>query len=315
MRKNYFIICICVLTVIAAHCGSVFAASQGAAFLKIAAGARAVAMGQAFSGISGDIQSLYWNPAGLAEIKTKQVFGMSERWLSDINVNSLAVVLPQKYGNLSAGLLYVSQPGLDGRDANRQSTGGFPANDSAVILSFSSKAGENIDGLCYGASVKFIQQKIENNSAVGAALDLGINYKPCGASKYQFALACRNLGNEMKFLDESFSLPLSFVAGAAYNYSEKLLLSCDIKNRVNEGYTDISVGAEYALIDKLDLRTGYLFKPSESGSLPSQDNQILPSGLAVGFGAKIMNSARLDYAFTPVSNIGDTHHISIVVNF
>ena len=44
------------------------AETAGASFLKFGMGARAVGMGEAFTSISGDISSVYWNPAGLAEL-------------------------------------------------------------------------------------------------------------------------------------------------------------------------------------------------------------------------------------------------------
>src|SRR5687767_5725272 len=44
------------------------AGTSGAAFLKIAPGARPVGMGEAFTGVADDIHSVYFNPAGLAMI-------------------------------------------------------------------------------------------------------------------------------------------------------------------------------------------------------------------------------------------------------
>ena len=42
--------------------------TSSAQFLKIPAGARAFALGGAFSAASGDISALYWNPAGAATL-------------------------------------------------------------------------------------------------------------------------------------------------------------------------------------------------------------------------------------------------------
>jgi long-subunit fatty acid transport protein len=310
MKKNYVINCILLFLVLAGSVAN--AANQGAAFLKIATGARAVGLGQAFTSISGDIQSIYWNPAGIADIEKRQVFGMHERWVAEIDVNSLAVVLPQNCGNIGANILYVSQPGLEGRDASRQPTGNFTANDMAVALSYSSK----LKGISYGVNLKFIQQQIENNSAAGAAIDLGIIYKPDRDSQYQFGAVCQNLGTTMKFIDESFSLPLTLAAGILYKQSNKMLLSFDVKNRPYESGMDFSLGAEYSPIPRVDVRAGYLYSASTAGkSLQSSDNQTLPNALALGFGVKITQDIKIDYAFTPVSNLGDTHHISFTANF
>ena len=42
--------------------------TAGAQFLKAGAGARATGMGEAGAGLNSDATSLYWNPAGLANL-------------------------------------------------------------------------------------------------------------------------------------------------------------------------------------------------------------------------------------------------------
>ncbi|MEW6681037.1 MAG: hypothetical protein AB1297_08510, partial [bacterium] len=42
------------------------------AFLKLGQGARVNGMGEAFVGLADDINSLYWNPAGLANLKERE---------------------------------------------------------------------------------------------------------------------------------------------------------------------------------------------------------------------------------------------------
>ena len=41
-------------------------------FLKLGVGARALGMGGAFAGLADDASAAYWNPAGLAYLKTNQ---------------------------------------------------------------------------------------------------------------------------------------------------------------------------------------------------------------------------------------------------
>ncbi|MEN8208053.1 MAG: hypothetical protein ABFR50_02260, partial [Candidatus Fermentibacteria bacterium] len=53
--------------------GSALAGTAGFAFLQVPVGARAVAMGGAFTSVSGDPMGLYWNPATLAGL-SEQVF-------------------------------------------------------------------------------------------------------------------------------------------------------------------------------------------------------------------------------------------------
>ena len=55
-----------------------------ASFLKIGVGARASAMGEAFSALTSDGTSLYWNPTGLTEIKRKEVSATYNSWFEEI---------------------------------------------------------------------------------------------------------------------------------------------------------------------------------------------------------------------------------------
>ena len=48
------------------------AGTAAAAFLKIDAGSRPMGMGGAFTGLADDINTLFWNPAGLASIQDQE---------------------------------------------------------------------------------------------------------------------------------------------------------------------------------------------------------------------------------------------------
>ena len=95
-----------------AACAPAFAAlgtkgTSGAEFLELAVNARAVAMGEAFTAVGEDSDSIYFNPAGVMSIKqnlvaityevtrksalsTDQIFSMEP--LRNMNLISLAVV-------------------------------------------------------------------------------------------------------------------------------------------------------------------------------------------------------------------------------
>src|SRR5262245_48859985 len=56
----------------------------GVQFLKIGVGARAAAMGEAFTPVADDATALYWNPAGIARIEGNQVSLNHASWPADI---------------------------------------------------------------------------------------------------------------------------------------------------------------------------------------------------------------------------------------
>ena len=74
------------------HCFPVFAAdihedagTVGAAFLKIEAGSRPAGMGGAFAGLANDVNTIYWNPAGLTAVNTRQFTAMQNFSIADIS--------------------------------------------------------------------------------------------------------------------------------------------------------------------------------------------------------------------------------------
>jgi len=55
--------------------------TKGAAFLKLGQGARAIGMGESFVAVGDDVNALFWNPAGIARIKERQLTFMYSDWL------------------------------------------------------------------------------------------------------------------------------------------------------------------------------------------------------------------------------------------
>ena len=63
-------------------------------FLKIGVGARPIGMGGAFAGVADDINTIYWNPGGLGNIKTAQATVMHLDWFENITCEYIAYVQP-----------------------------------------------------------------------------------------------------------------------------------------------------------------------------------------------------------------------------
>ena len=78
---------------------------NGAQFLKIGAGARPTAMGDAFTAIADDVNATYFNPAGLAQLKTAELTAMRTQWFQNIDYSFGAFAMPT-----SAGTFGISWP-------------------------------------------------------------------------------------------------------------------------------------------------------------------------------------------------------------
>ena len=74
-------------------------------FLEIGVDSEGSAMGDAFVAVSDDISSIYWNPAGLANLNMPKLAFMSQPWIAGINMSFTAgaLIIPN-LGNIGFGL-------------------------------------------------------------------------------------------------------------------------------------------------------------------------------------------------------------------
>jgi len=84
-----------------------------AGFLKIGVGARAAAMGEAFTAVASDGTSLYWNPAGFAQIQKRELSAMYNSWFEEIRQGYLSLTFPSSRGTMGLGTNYVDMGKLE----------------------------------------------------------------------------------------------------------------------------------------------------------------------------------------------------------
>lgn len=279
---------------------AVWAASSGAAFLKIGAGARPSALGGNFVGLANDVNAVNWNPGGLGFLQEKELSAMYASWLADMNYEFVGYAQPLSNGLAIGGSLVMLQSGdMEKRSDTREKLGTFSATDTCGTLALAKKVQDNVS---LGGSVKFISQKIDDESATGVAVDLGALVKT-SIDNLNVGLAVRNLGPQMKFISEGYDLPLTLAAGINYSLA-KANLTSDIN--YYDSKVTVGVGMEYQVINALVLDLGY-----KAG----KDNQLGGlSGLSAGLGFNI-NKINLSYAWVPYGELSDTHRISLGVKF
>lgn len=290
----------------------VYGGSTGAAFLKLGVGARPIGMGSAFVAVADDANAIYWNPAGLAGLEKREISAMHTEWITDIRYDFLGYVHPtSKLGTFAGSFSYLSMGEMERRGENREKlSGGFTAYDLAVALSYSRELSQSMN---LGVNIRFIQQKIEDEDAYGIAFDLGGIYKmPVKGLSVGFTL--QNLGPKMKFIDESYSLPLTLTMGVGYRFVPGLILALDVKHQLIEKRTTLSLGTEYWPFSLLALRAGYVGRLL-SAVVNRGDEKIGDFlGLGAGLGMRLFGY-QMDYSFVPFGDLGETHRISFSARF
>lgn len=287
--------------------------SKGAAFLKLGQGARANGMGESFVAVADDINALYWNPAGIAQIKETQAAFMYSNWLEGIQCNYLAYVHPApiKDGIMGGAITILDSGSIDKYDevgGLPLAQGTFDGKDIAILASY---AKEMMPNCSLGATLKYIQMKIDGKKSTGLGLDVGCLYQH-EVENLTFGITMQNLGPKLKaFVSEKNELPLNLKVGGAYKLLDNALtLSMDV-NLPSDNDINFNLGAEYWFKEIIAFRTGY--KSLTKNELKTSDltfgaGFILP-GVTHGTGIEI------DYAYSNYDELDVTQRVSMITKF
>lgn len=282
------------------------AGTSSAAFLRIGWGARPAAMGDAFTAAADDVDALYWNPAGLNQIKRlQQTFGHNN-WLDGLNAEHAAFALRRDPKSvIGAGVGFLSYGDIERGNKFGFTEGFYSASDMSLLFSYARQLKPR---LAVGGTFKIIRERIESDTAQSFALDAGAQYDY--SPKLKLGATLKNLGTGLTLSKTSGSLPMALRAGAAYQYRKDLLLTSDVSLAFDDALS-LHFGGEYLYPTmvkgvRLALRAG--FKTSSLGYLGAL------SGLSLGFGLE-KGGLGLDYALSPYGDFGMAHRLSLKIKF
>ena len=309
MRKN---IKIAALAALATLCYSSFVFAGNAVgtsafqFLQLGVGARPSAMGEAFAGVADDINTIYWNPAGLARIERAELSMTHALWLQDITYSNLAYGRHALGGTIGAALNSLITGGIQKADnTGLRLAESYDMSDIMGLVSYARRWNK----LALGVNLKYISSRIEEERAYSYAADMGVLYsgfRPWDR-KMTVGMSVQNLGTKATYVSESNPLPVTVRAGCSLEMFKGLLVASDLDQ--TEENIRIHTGAEYtrplgAVI--LAARAGYKNDTvKELGVL---------SGLTLGMGIK-WGDYQFDYAWNSFADLGVTHRISLGIKF
>lgn len=290
--------------------------TSGAAFLKIGPGARPAAMGEAFAGVADDVHSVYYNPAGLANLKRVEAAAMHESRFQGVNYDFAAVSVPMlawteseerrtRYGVMALSLYSLSVGGIERRSTieTDEPIDKFTASDFAYALSYAYRVPDT--GLSLGGTAKFVDSKIDSARATSAAMDLGLLHRQ---GRLGIGAGVRNAGTKHKFNAESDPLPMTIFAGVGAKLSQRWIGSLEI-DAPRDAAILAAFGAEYKhpFGDRLvgAVRGGFNTGRRDGGGLSGAT-----LGLGLGYG-----NFNFDFAFAPQGDLGSAYKYSLVVKF
>ena len=281
--------------------------SKGASsYLSMGVGARPLGMGNTFVAISDDSSCIYWNPAGLSQIRHHEIMTMSGILGIDRYYNYFDYVYPlsrgkekqddfltswswgdeneekePSHGGLGIGWINFSIKNIEGRDDYGKPTGNFEDREDTFILAYGQSWKYNFS---IGANFKYHTQKLEKEEAKGFSFDIGTLYKP--TQSLSFGLCVQNIAGYLKWSFEEETMQddilLNIRLGSAYKpLKDKLLLALDIEQTLKQNVR-FHLGSEYQILKNICFRIG-------------SDNLNLTLGCGLKLPLKI-TTLKLDYA-------------------
>ena len=276
--------------------------TTGANFLKIDVGARPLGMGGAFVAVADDVNTIWWNPAGAATTKRKEITLMHNEMGEDIRYQFLAYNQPvgKLRGGLGGSISYLSVSDIQGYSPGGIKTKKLSTYDLGISLCYGLRIIPSVSG---GVNFKFIAEKLADRKASTCALDIGGLWKtPVSGLRLGFNI--QNLGWGLKFIQESSSLPLNGKLGCAYEFEffgTKSIVALDVNIPVDYSVF-VNGGVECKIYNLIALRAGF----------KSKDD--LSSGLRLGIGIGGKNLV-VDYSWLSRGDFEDSHRMSATLRF
>jgi len=265
--------------------------TTAANFLKIGIGARATAMGEAFTALADDGTSIYWNPAGLVQVKKRELLAMYNIYFEEIKQGYLSLASPLLQGTIGLGFNYLHMGDIEGTDAQGNLTGYFSASDFQASLAYARSLSPH---LSFGISAGILQDAIKEDKKTAFLANVGLLLKT--SRLFSFGLVFQNIGSK---LGEG-PLPFTFRGGVAVML-EPLNVEVDIV-KPSDNETHYCVGVEWQIKEVLALRSGY------------KARQDIGPGMSIGIGLSI-KQIQFNYAYVSRGDLGHLQKVSSAIRF
>ena len=295
-------------------------ATTGPAFLSIPSNARGTAMGGAFTAISDDENSLFWNPGGLAQVKRNIAsFSNTTAFVDTRYQDFSAAFYLGTNGTVGIKAMILNYGDIDVTTINNPEGTGERINPMDISMSVTYSR-YLTTAFSFGITGKYVNQRISSSEANGVGVDLGILYKS-DFKNLRIGMSITNFGTDMQMMGDDLTqaididadnngnnnrlggylntnqwpMPLNFRVGLAMDVLEskfnKLTLAIDAKHPSDNSEAP-DLGFEYGFRNMIFLRGGYR---NLLTSIPSDGG--VTAGFGLNYDLNSVNSIRIGYSF------------------
>lgn len=297
------------------------------------------------------LEAIWGNVAGTAFTDNTQMIFSNTSWLKGTETNIMSFGISQKAGEtgvLTLAVMSMSFGDIDVttvEDPQPGSQGSYSPN----LMNISIGYGKTFSNSIYaGALVKIISESIADASAVGFAIDAGIQYVTGVDEQISFGIALKNWGPKMKYSGDglsfrtlidgqtssftleqrsnSFEIPAQLTIGAAYDFlftDEYRLTTAGTFISNSFSQDQFAFGLEFSLKDYVMLRGGYTYEDGMFDEITSSENININNGFSAGVSVQVPIKTKndrntyfgVDYSYRDSQSFDGSHTIGIVMNF
>lgn len=295
---------------------------DAASFARIGVGVGPLGMAGAVVAAPAGPTALYWNPAGLADLKEFVAEGMYTNWLgAGIHYQYLLAAGYPPLGDprpalrlgptdliFGLGWIFVVIPDIPYVDEEGR-TGVFSAS-SHLVLGGVGLSLPRWPGLTLGATAKLYHDRILEGQSLGVGVDLGLRWRGTLLGfPVALGLATTDVGDTPVRWYGTLGEPVNYVPWlvrvglAAWAWEERVVLSASFEWGLRRPrFERLRLGLQVSLA-WASLRAGYDWLLAE------------PQGQwRVGLGVRPLEWMSVDYAFVPAA-LGESHLLAFQVRF
>ena len=304
--------------------------TSGGNQVLVPVGARGIAMAGSERVYSSGLESIYWNPAGLARSENPNVLASSMDLFNDVGVNYFGASSNfDKLGSIGVTVKSIDMgdiPVTTVEDMDGLGGGTFRPTLSTFGLTY---ANSFSDRAYFGVTGKVVYESIPRATASAYALDIGVQYTGlAGIENLGLALVLNNLGTDMHYtgsgltntatgdngvpdfynLESSYDkLPSTYNMSLSYQVAGATLGMTYTSH--NFSYDELNLGAEYTLMDMIHLRAGMTSPMLEEDSA-NNDETLFSMNFGAGlhyslYGANLV----VDYTMINQSDSFNTSNV------
>jgi len=300
-------------------------------------------MGEASVAAVDDVSSIYWNPAGLFQIRGSQLSAMHIEWLDDIRYEWIGYAQPlASWAAIAADVSYVHMGSIvrtiESPTEGYEENGTFSTSDVAGRIAI---AGKTFKGIVVGISLQMLQssvnfedltkERIGDKIANSTVIGLGFLYD---TPVPDLVVGCsfQNMGGQTEaFFEDKEPLPVTFRIGAAYKTEVKgwkpepseapeteEAVDSEVETGRLPGALVAAMDLDFPADDSPGARMGLEYQFSNGIAIRGGYRTGAGFGFASGFSGGMgytTDTYQVDYALVPYGDLGSTHRVSFTIRF